>query len=129
MLSHRNVALHLQAGGRPLRAAQHPAGLADNVQDVLPFGIGFDPRSDYLKPRLTGYRLSKGDYVPIPLVQGRMPSKLLGLQLKAEGTNLRLYDPQTGQWLATPTERAERLEQENQRLRRELERVIGQRNP
>src|SRR5438105_4381587 len=34
----------------------------------------FDPRSDYLKPRLTGYRLSKGDYVPIPLVQGRMPS-------------------------------------------------------
>src|SRR5205823_890682 len=103
----------------------------------------FDPRSDYLEPRLTGYRLSKGDYVPILLVQGRMPSKVLGLQLKAEGTSLRLYDPQTGQWLATPGERATRAEEqtsqiqaearrlaeENQRLRHELERLLGQRNP
>src|SRR5207302_8210666 len=33
-------ALHPQAGGRPFRAAQHPAGFADNVEDVLPFGVG-----------------------------------------------------------------------------------------
>jgi Uma2 family endonuclease len=103
----------------------------------------FDPRSDYLKPRLTGYRLSKGDYVPISVVQGRMPSRVLGLQLEAEDANLRLYDPQTGGWLATSGERVAQAEQQvarmqaetlqlaedNQRLRQELERLLGQRNP
>jgi Uma2 family endonuclease len=89
----------------------------------------FDPRSDYLEPRLTGYRLSKGDYLPIAMVQGRMPSKVLSLQLEPDGTNLRLYDPQTGQWLATPGERAERLAEENQRLRHELERLRSRQNP
>ena len=33
-------ALHPQADGCPFRAAQHPAGFVDNVEDVLPFGVG-----------------------------------------------------------------------------------------
>jgi Uma2 family endonuclease len=101
----------------------------------------FDPRRDYLEPRLQGYRLSKGEYAPIPMIDGRMPSKILGLHLETEGSNLRLFNPETGQWLPTAEERAaqaeervskvqeqaRRLEEENQRLRRELEKLLRQR--
>ena len=68
----------------------------------------FDPFGDYLKPdRLRGYRLRKGEYVPIPLVDGRMPSQVLGLHLERDGITLRLYDPETEAWLLTPNERIE----------------------
>jgi Uma2 family endonuclease len=110
----------------------------------------FDPFGDYLKPeRLRGFRLRKGEYEPIALVDGRMPSKEFGLHLERDGDNLRLYDPFTRAWLLTPDERAEKaderaekaderaekaderaekaerdkaaLVQENERLRRQLE--------
>ena len=96
----------------------------------------FDPFGDYLKPdRLRGFRLRKGEYVPISLVDGRMPSQVLGLHLERDADTLRLYDPETKAWLLTPDERAEReseradqaerkaddLLEENQRLRRQLE--------
>src|ERR1700730_15648474 len=32
--------LHSQAGRGPLRTAYHPAGFAEDAQDVLPFGVG-----------------------------------------------------------------------------------------
>jgi Uma2 family endonuclease len=96
----------------------------------------FDPFGDYLKPeRLRGYRLRKGEYEPIPLVDGRMPSKEFGLHLEQDGGTLRLYHPLTNAWLLTPDERAEqaaqrteheaqradRAEQEVERLRKEIE--------
>ncbi len=96
----------------------------------------FDPFGDYLKPdRLRGYRLRKGEYEPIALVDGRMPSKELGLHLERAGDDLRLYDPLKNAWLLTPDERAERerqraeherqraerAEQEVDRLRKEIE--------
>jgi Uma2 family endonuclease len=89
----------------------------------------FDPFGDYLKPdRLRGYRLRKGEYVPITPVDGRMPSQVLGLHLERDADNLRLYDPATKSWLLTPDERADQAErekaaliEENQRLRRQLE--------
>ena len=95
----------------------------------------FDPRADYLKPPLKGYRLVKGKYQPIKAVSGRLPSKVLGLHLERNGQELRLYDPRTGVWLPTPAEartRAEaerveaaeacaRAEAEVERLRRELD--------
>jgi Uma2 family endonuclease len=89
----------------------------------------FDPFGDYLKPdRLRGHRLRKGEYVPISLVEGRMPSQVLGLHLERDGDTLRLYDPETKGWLLSPDERAEQAEQkaaalleENERLRRQLE--------
>jgi Uma2 family endonuclease len=55
----------------------------------------FDPHRDYLQPPLQGYRLAKGEYVPIRWVAGRLPSKILGLHLEANGKELRLYDPQS----------------------------------
>lgn len=83
----------------------------------------FDPFGDYLRPdRLRGYRLRKGDYEPIALVEGRMPSKELGLHLEQDGGTLRLYNPATQSWLLTHDERADRAEQEVERLRAEIER-------
>jgi Uma2 family endonuclease len=70
----------------------------------------YDPYGDYLKPQLQGYRLAKGQYVPIALRDGRMPSQGLGLHLEADGNDVRLYDPATNAWLLTPSERAEEAE-------------------
>ncbi len=72
----------------------------------------FDPRGDYLKPSLQGFRLSRGNYVDIPMVDGRLPSKALGLHLERSGTDLRFFDPVTGEWLPTLAEIAqhERME-------------------
>jgi Uma2 family endonuclease len=113
-------------------------------QDILkvPEYFLFDPKGEYLKPPLRGYRLAQGQYRPIDEVAGRLPSEVLGLHLERHQTDLRLHDPATGRWLPTPSEveaalkqqvRDERqhaaqleatLEQshaEQERLRRELE--------
>jgi Uma2 family endonuclease len=102
----------------------------------------FDPRDDYLEPRLQGHRLRRGRYAPIRPVRGRLPSGVLGLHLEGHGEALRLYDPATGRWLPTPAEVQEqtaaalrqeraarrreaaarrRAEAETERLRRELD--------
>jgi Uma2 family endonuclease len=81
----------------------------------------FDPRAEYLKPPLKGYRLVKGKYQPIKAVAGRLPSKVLGLHLERKGQELRFYDPRTGEWLPTPVEAREKAEAEVERLRREVE--------
>jgi Uma2 family endonuclease len=88
----------------------------------------FDPLGDYLKPNLQGYRLVQGDYVPIEPVDGRLPSEVLGLHLEQVGSDLRLYDPATGQYLPTPEERLadetsarQQAEAEIERLRREIQ--------
>jgi Uma2 family endonuclease len=64
----------------------------------------FDPYGDYLDPPLQGYRLRGGQYQKIRMVQGRLPSRVLGLHLERTGSNLRLYDPETEAWLPTPRE-------------------------
>jgi hypothetical protein len=98
----------------------------------------FDPWDEYLDPPLQGHRLVDGKYERIEPVDGRLPSKILGLHLEADGPQLRLYDPLSKQWLRTPPEehearqkaevdrqRAEadrqKAEAENERLRREVE--------
>jgi Uma2 family endonuclease len=88
----------------------------------------FDPFEDYLDPPMQGYRLRNGVYVPIRLVDGRFPSRVVGLHLERSGSELRLWDPSTGQRLVTPDEarqqaeaRAEHAEAEVERLRREVE--------
>lgn len=68
----------------------------------------FDPRGDYLEPNLQGYRLSRGEYVPIAPVAERLPSNVLGLHLEQNGLELRFWDPQARAWLPTPQELAER---------------------
>lgn len=85
----------------------------------------FDPRGDYLKPRLKGYRLESGVYVPIAEIDGRLPSDVLGMHFEADGQWLRIYNSATSEWLLTgeEAEHQERLraEQEVDRLRREIE--------
>lgn len=77
-------------------------------QDVLkvPEYFQFDPFGDYLKPPLQGLRREGDVYVPIEMVDGRLPSQELGLHLERDGTWLRLYDPATGEYLTTARERA-----------------------
>jgi len=90
----------------------------------------FDPFGDYLNPQLQGYRLQRGEYVPIAPVDGRLPSETLGLHLEASGNQLLLWDPTTKEYLMTSEERAvmekqraDEAELENERLRRELEKL------
>jgi Uma2 family endonuclease len=102
----------------------------------------FDPKQEYLKPSFQGYRRGKEKFRPIKLVDGRLPSQVLGLHLERVGDELRLWNPDTGERLPTPTElalqasaeaeradaeaeRANAAEAENERLRRELEQLRG----
>lgn len=92
-------------------------------RDVLrvPEYFLFDPYQDFLDPPLQGYRLLGGEYVPIELESGRMPSVVLGLHLEQVGSDLRLYDPGSGAWLPTPKEDVAAREQAETELRRETE--------
>jgi Uma2 family endonuclease len=97
----------------------------------------FDPNAEHLKPPLQGHRLRGGKYLVIRAVEGRLPSRVLGLHLERDGSDLRLWNPATGQWLLTPTEAREQAEAkarreaaarrqaeaEVERLRRELEQL------
>lgn len=64
----------------------------------------FDPKGDYLSPRLQAYRLEGGQYVPLEAVEGRVRSELLKLDLVQRGDVLRLYDPEADCWLLTYAE-------------------------
>jgi Uma2 family endonuclease len=100
----------------------------------------FDPRAEYLKPRLQGYRLDRGRYVPILPDGERLPSKELGLYLEADGHQLRFYDPGSGRWLPTTEESLcemaaalqqkdsalQQVKAEVERLRRELAALRGE---
>ena len=68
----------------------------------------FDPYGDYLEPRLQGYRLESGGYVPMPSgPDGSLQSRTTGLLLRIEGERLRLVDPVTGRPLPWVKEEAE----------------------
>lgn len=100
----------------------------DLYRDVLrvPEYFLYDPRADYLDPRLQGYRLTGGIYRVIRPASGRLQSRQLGLLLEPDGEHMWLVDPATGKRLATRSERlaneaAARLaaEAELERLRAE----------
>jgi len=81
----------------------------------------FDPRSEFLKPPLQGFRLSGNEYVRIDTLNGRLPSESIGLHLEQNGQELRLWNPTTGKWIPTLDEAREQAEAEVGRLRREIE--------
>jgi Uma2 family endonuclease len=93
----------------------------------------FDPLNEYLKPRLQGYRLSRGKYHSLPVARGQVLSAILGLTLKATGNKLDLYVTETGERLLSLQEETEAhrrevearrvAEAENARLRAELARL------
>lgn len=90
----------------------------------------FDPTGDYLRPRFQGNLLVGGEYAPMEVVEGRLHSDVLGLDLVAEGERLRFFDPVRGEWLLTYDEMArcvETAEAEVERLRAEIESLRKQR--
>jgi Uma2 family endonuclease len=96
--------------------------LYQNVLRVSEYFL-FDPFAEYLDPPLIGYRLHRRHYVRIKPVDGRLPSKVLGLHLERDGEDVRLYDPKTKRWLPTPPEEHEAVQRaEAERKRAEAER-------
>ena len=79
----------------------------------------FDPREEYLNPSFQAYRRYRDGFRPARLTDGRFTSRVLGLELERDGTDLRFRDPTTGQRLPTPAERlateAERADAEARR--------------
>ncbi len=65
----------------------------------------FDPKGSWIKTKLRGFRLKDGEYEEIEAVDGRLPSKVLGLHLEAVGEELRLWDPKAQKYLLTPDEK------------------------
>lgn len=58
----------------------------------------FDLAGDYLHPRLQGCRLEDGQYVRLEMVDDRLHSEKLGLDLVQDGERLRLFDPAAGRF-------------------------------
>lgn len=94
--------------------------------------ILFDPRAEYPKPSLQGFRLFSGEYRPIKLAaDGSLLSETTGLRMLREGQGIRLIDAATGEPLLWVAEQSQALqekgralqaaEEEIARLRRELE--------
>jgi len=78
-------------------------------RDVLkvPEYFQFDPRAEYLRPPLQGFRRVDEEYVPIVLEDDGLTSEVLGVRLVREGSSLRFFDLETGERLLTSAERAE----------------------
>jgi Uma2 family endonuclease len=67
----------------------------------------FDPEYDYLDDPLVGYRLKDGKYKAMNAHDGRLRSKVLGLELVDTGETLRLFDPANGKFLPNMEESAD----------------------
>ena len=72
----------------------------------------FDPLQDYLRPPLQGFRLTESYYLPAmpePWAEGewQIHSQVLGLTLRSDGPDLRLYDPEQGRYLLNRAEEAD----------------------
>lgn len=66
----------------------------------------FDPMQEYLDPSFQMFRRHGGDFRRVTATDGRFRSRILGLEMERDGTQLRLRDPATGNRLPTPGERA-----------------------
>lgn len=89
----------------------------------------YDPLGQIV-PSFVGYRLIDGVYQEIDFVNERLPANTLGLELGEHDGKLRLYNPNTSQWLRTPPEevievrsRAENAEAELAKALVEIERL------
>ena len=86
----------------------------------------FDPHGDYLTPPMQGWRLVRGQYRAIRAVEGRLPSRELGLHLEREGNRAYLWDPDTGRRLLTPTQQAEQAHEQAEGARERAEQAREQ---
>ncbi|MBE9050313.1 Uma2 family endonuclease [Nostocales cyanobacterium LEGE 11386] len=83
----------------------------------------FDPKGEWVKEKLQGYRLQ--DEIYQPLTDGLCQP--LGLRVAVEKELLRFYRLDTGDKLLIPTELAELAEQERQRAEQERQRADQER--
>jgi Uma2 family endonuclease len=80
----------------------------------------YDPLGEYLDPRIQGYRLVRGRYQPIRLERdGSLVSRSTGVTFRMEGDEIRAVETASGR----PFLRYAELENENARLRAEIERL------
>jgi Uma2 family endonuclease len=84
----------------------------------------FDPLGDCLEPRLQGFHLVGSNYEPKPAdADGSLTSPLLGLRLRADGSQVRLINLQTGQPMLNFPEWPQALEETSQALEEESRRA------
>jgi len=86
----------------------------------------YDPRGEWLKPPLQGYRLKASVYELIPAdAGGGIISQELGIRLILENGDLAMFDVATGERLMSQEEWARTLEEEVARLRESTKRTNG----
>ena len=70
----------------------------------------FDPEYDYLRDGFVGYHLTDGKFEDIKPNKGRMFSPALGLEIVDTGETLRLFNPETTEFLPTMAETVSEIE-------------------
>lgn len=71
----------------------------------------FDPKGEWIKEQLRGFRFINGKYVPIV----NSTSRVLGLRLEVTGPLISFYRSDNGEKLLIPAELQEKVEQEQAR--------------
>ena len=79
----------------------------------------FDPEYDYLPEPLIAYRLKRGELKQVSIKNRRILSEAIGLEIVDTGEGLRLFNPETKQFMRTLAE----SENEVARLREELKKL------
>jgi Uma2 family endonuclease len=69
----------------------------------------FDPEYKNLRQPLLAFHLSDGELAEVEIEQGKVFSKILGLELVDTGETLRLFNPETKGFLMTMEEMAKKL--------------------
>ncbi len=69
----------------------------------------FNPEYPKRRPAFNAYRLNGNRYVDVLITGGRVKSEVLGLELVDTGKTLRLFNPQTQEFLLTAAEAEEEI--------------------
>src|SRR5438046_2147723 len=94
-----------ESDGKPMAETPlHMPVMWNTIQTLIDW-YADDPKGEWIKTKLRGFRLRDGEYEEIAAIDGRLPSKVLGLHLEAVGEELRLWDPKTQKYLLTPDEK------------------------
>jgi Uma2 family endonuclease len=86
----------------------------------------FNPLDLKSESSFVAFRLKNGEYDAAEITNGRVRSEVLGLDLVVSGKTLRLFNPQTNEFLKTTEELAaavDGLTEENTELKSEIERL------
>ena len=102
----------------------HKKDLYASVLAVKEYYI-YDPLGQIV-PSFVGYRLVDGVYQEIDFVNERLPAKTLGLELGEHDGKLRLYNPNTSQWLQTPSEEVKEVRTRAKNAEAELAKALAE---